>query len=316
VSLVIRRCPLCEFIPKHSGMTKDHSRKLEVDCLRCGRYRISDEAGETLPPGEKHLLSYVCRTWSGEDIPDILTTNMQALIKRAPLVSIPEKRDWLLELVAKNTPTAGDDSAFDFQTDYPLVTASGVNEAEWLRDSLLEAGLLGSGKKGHSNTSCVLTMRGWEYLSQLRREGSRSAFVFVAMSFSSAMSGLFDGAIEPAVRQAGYEPFRVDRKEHTNSIDDEIVGIIHKSRFMVADFTGQRAGVYFEAGMMTGLGRNVIWMCDGQELNKVHFDVRQRNFINWESQEDARQRLFKRILAIEGEGPNIGGAASPRVPGK
>jgi hypothetical protein len=68
--------------------------------------------------------------------------------------------------------------------------------------------------------------------------------------------------------------------------------------------------------MMTGLGRNVIWMCDRQELDKVHFDVRQRNFIDWESLEDAKQRLSKRILAIEGEGPNIGTVGSPRITGK
>ena len=69
-----------------------------------------------------------------------------------------------------------------------------------------------------------------------------------------------------AVRLAGYEPFRVDRKEHANSIDDEIIGNIRKSCFMVADFTGQRAGVYFEAGMMNGLGRTGIWMCKKEEL--------------------------------------------------
>lgn len=122
------------------------------------------------------------------------------------------------------------------------------------------------------------------------------------------MSGLYDDAIAPAVRQAGYEPIRVDRKEHTNSIDDEIVGSIRRSRFMVADFTGQRAGVYFEAGMMMGLGRNVIWMCDKKELGKVHFDVRQRNFIDWDSVEDAKERLYKRIVAMEGEGPNVNDA--------
>lgn len=128
------------------------------------------------------------------------------------------------------------------------------------------------------------------------------------MSFASALSNLYDEAITPAIREAGYEPIRVDRKEHTNSIDDEIVGNIRKSRFMVADFTGQRAGVYFEAGMMAGLGRNVIWICDKNELEEVHFDVRQRNFIDWESVEDARARLHKRILAIEGQGPRALGA--------
>ena len=55
-----------------------------------------------------------------------------------------------------------------------------------------------------------------------------------------------------------------------------------------------------------GLGRNVIWMCDKKELSNLHFDVRQYNFIDWISVEDARARLLNRILRLEGEGPNIG----------
>jgi hypothetical protein len=210
----------------------------------------------------------------------------------------------MLELMAQKTSEAGEDSTFDIATDYPLVTASGVREAEWLRKSLEEAGLVEASGSGLSSTFDAVTMEGWEYLSQLRQSGPNSAFVFVAMSFAAEMSELYDKAIAPAVRQTGYEPIRIDRKEHANSIDDEILGNIRKSRFMVADFTGQRAGVYFEAGMMNGLGRTVIWMCDKAELGKVHFDVRQRNFIDWASVDDARKRLYDRIRAIEGEGPN------------
>jgi hypothetical protein len=54
---------------------------------------------------------------------------------------------------------------------------------------------------------------------------------------------------------------------------------------------------------MLGLGRNVYWMCQKSELDKVHFDTRQYNFIDYESSEDARKRLYNRIMAIEGKGP-------------
>jgi hypothetical protein len=72
------------------------------------------------------------------------------------------------------------------------------------------------------------------------------------------MNGVYDEAIQPAIREARYKPVRIDREQHANRIDDEIVGRIRGSRFMVADFTGQRHGVYFEAGLMLGLGRTVI----------------------------------------------------------
>lgn len=76
---------------------------------------------------------------------------------------------------------------------------------------------------------------------------------------------------------------------------------------MVADFTLQRGGVYFEAGMMHGLGRNVIWMCHSDELKPekgLHFDVRQFNFLTYNDPNDGiKKRLYNRIVAIEGEGP-------------
>jgi hypothetical protein len=119
----------------------------------------------------------------------------------------------------------------------------------------------------------------------------------------------FDEGIQPAVRAAGYEPLRIDKLDHLNRIDDEIIGQIRRSRFMVADFTGQRGGVYFEAGFMRGLGGNVIWMCKKEELeeHKIHFDVRQYNFIDWSTPEDARVRLLNSIRANEGEGPLLMG---------
>jgi hypothetical protein len=72
---------------------------------------------------------------------------------------------------------------------------------------------------------------------------------------------------------------------------------------MVADFTGQRAGVYYEAGFIHGLGRNVFWMVDKQDLANVHFDLRQYNFIDYDSVPDAKSRLQYRIMAVEGRGP-------------
>ena len=79
---------------------------------------------------------------------------------------------------------------------------------------------------------------------------------------------------------------------------------------MVADFTGQRHGVYFEAGMMQGIGRTVIWMCRKNEIREsLHFDVRQFNFIDYESAAEAKDRLYRRILALEGEGVGATGRA-------
>jgi hypothetical protein len=74
---------------------------------------------------------------------------------------------------------------------------------------------------------------------------------------------------------------------------------------MVADFTGQRHGVYYEAGFIQGLGRNVFWICQKDQLEGLHFDTRQYNFIDYTSVAELRDRLYYRILAIEGEGRGV-----------
>jgi hypothetical protein len=97
-----------------------------------------------------------------------------------------------------------------------------------------------------------ITPRGYELLEKLRGGNAESSIGFCAMWFDEDIKPLWLEAIEPAIRMAGYEPKRIDQHEHVNRIDDEIVAMIRRSRFVVADFTGQRGGVYFEAGYALG----------------------------------------------------------------
>ena len=57
------------------------------------------------------------------------------------------------------------------------------------------------------------------------------------MWFDESMDQAFEVGIEPAIEEAGYKPLRIDRKEHVNKIDDEIIAELRRSRFVVADFT-------------------------------------------------------------------------------
>ncbi len=132
---------------------------------------------------------------------------------------------------------------------------------------------------------------------------------FIAMWFDSSMDDAFDNGIAPAVESAGYQPFRIDRKPNVVKIDDEIVGEIRRSRFLVADFTQYareaRGGVYFEAGFAMGLGIPVIFACrkDVVDANNLHFDTRQYAHIVWENPEQLRVDLLNRIRARIGQGP-------------
>lgn len=139
-----------------------------------------------------------------------------------------------------------------------------------------------------------------EVEAEQKRVASDQAFV--AMSFDPAMKPVYDDRLHPGIRNAGYKPFRVDRHDHANRIDDEIMAQIRRSRFVVADFTGQNHGVYFEAGFALGLSL-VIWSCRKSDIPGLHFDVRQYNCIDWAAPDELARRLTVRIEAILGMGP-------------
>jgi hypothetical protein len=220
------------------------------------------------------------------------------IIREMSLFTPPEKLDLLLESIARMSSGPGESAPFNPNDDYPLLIARHPAEASYFIKELMRRGFVEAAPSG-----LLVTLEGWERLEETKRSGRSSNRAFVAMWFDQAMDDLYTKAVDPAIRGARYLPLRIDRLEHVNRIDDEIIGQIKRSRFMVADFTGQRHGVYFEAGLMMGLGRTVIWMCSKDELEKMHFDVRQFNFIDYKSLEDARSRLYNRILVVEGEGP-------------
>ena len=172
---------------------------------------------------------------------------------------------------------------------------------------LEECGLITRDGRNNREQSCTLTIEGYTRLVELERINTDSSKAFIAMWFDRSMNEAWEHGIAPAVRQAGYEPLRIDQREHVNKIDDEIVAEIRRARFVVADFTqgdtGARGGVYYEAGFAHGLGIPVIFCCRKDRLKKVHFDTRQYNHIVWETPEDLRGQLAKRISAVLGDGP-------------
>jgi hypothetical protein len=157
-----------------------------------------------------------------------------------------------------------------------------------------------------------LTPNGFRLLENAETGGAQTNQAFVAMWFGQVTRPIYDDAIAPAITAAGFRPVRIDRKEHSNKIDDEIIAEIRRSRFVVADFTcglfevdgltraEARGGVYYEAGFAQGLGTPVIWTVSKNCMEFVHFDVRQFAHIVWEDAEGFRRALYNRIAAVIG----------------
>jgi hypothetical protein len=152
-------------------------------------------------------------------------------------------------------------------------------EVAFLTDTVLTEDLGYLTKNGITHQ---VTARGLRWLESGTNQESKQAFV--AMWFNETMDLPFANGIAKGIEQAngGYTAFKINDKNHNNKIDDEIVAEIKRSKFLIADFTGHRGGVYYEAGLAQGLGLPVIWTCREDQIKDLHFDIRQYNCITWE----------------------------------
>lgn len=155
----------------------------------------------------------------------------------------------------------------------------------------------------------IITLQGHARLTELATKHVNSLQGFVAMWFDVSMTEAYENGIRPGIKDAGYKPLRIDKKDFLNKIDDEIIAEIRRSRFVVSDFTADRGGVYYEAGFAHGLNIPVIFTCREDALNNIHFDTRQFPHIVWKTPDDLRKQLSARISAVIGDGPKIPPAA-------
>lgn len=258
----------------------------------------------------------------GVSCPEISSTTLNDVMKRRPLL-VHDRADALLRYLGAKSDLLGtvvkfytlDNTKFlETASELLALTASRqmfevITLAEYCRDE----GWIGhqvterAGVSKNSFHELMLRPPGYARLAELDGINSGSKQAFVAMWFDDSMKSAYEDGIEPAIRQAGYEPMRIDQKEHINRIDDEIIAEIRRSRFLVADFTqgeaGARGGVYYEAGFAHGLTIPVIFICREDAIGKVHFDTRQYNHITWKTPEELRARLAQRISATIGDGP-------------
>jgi hypothetical protein len=271
-------------------------------CEVCGgNLRISVAAVESLQAHQAgHMVSAWLRKRPGDKEGIVLSVqHVTQIVKDSPNYSVLDKLDLTLAEIAGKTQQPGQLSGFRAQTDWPLVYAANSDEVYFYFRELAHLEFI------EAPGSPKILAKGYRRLSEIQKSGRHSDVVFVAMWFDQSMDDVYEHGIQPAIVEAGYRPIRIDREEHANRIDDEIIARIRQSRFMVADFSGQRQGVYFESGMMLGLERTVIWICRRDELKQVHFDNRQYNFIDYGDAAELKTRLANRIIAIEGEGPHV-----------
>jgi nucleoside 2-deoxyribosyltransferase len=314
-------CPVCklnddQIVSENAG---DFGRFHRINCPRCKGFTITNIAQSTLPGldiGPKLSAWIRNRNEQYAEVPQITTDTIKDLQAGFPDYGPREKQIILLQNIVRNTEYPGKPVKIVPKYDIPLAWASSQEEFMYYIISLIDRNLLrniGRGEKVHWNLyneliydssgfSVAITPDGWNYLEQHERHIEERTQAFVAMSFSEDLKPIWEGPIYNAITKAGYKPYRVDAEPHIDRIDFKIISEIKNSRFLIADVTEHKLGVYFEAGYALGLGLPVIWSVRKDYLHKVHFDTRQYNHIVWEESEDLEKNLYDFICVIIGKG--------------
>ncbi len=304
------RCPICNNDDAKLPCIGDTT----VECPRCGPFRVTRKfriaaSSAYFSPDQAANAS----GWVRENPDCFLREADLKWLRKLPTPSVGEKAERLLQYLAAAYPKTGapielHDAAGHVNPEL-LARAWAEDDEEliWLFRDYLASKHLVVGSRNKGLQPDAITPEGWDYLHRLRSVNPESRVGFCAMWFDADMTELHQ-AIANAIDKAGFEPRIMNRVEHNNRIDDEIIATIRRSRFVVADFThggnGVRGGVYFEAGFGLGLGLPVIHTCRHDMLDEIHFDNRQYNFVTWQANTlpDFEARLLNRITATVGIG--------------
>lgn len=301
-------CPICASAATDKSNGYDG---LKVDCPRCGDFGITGSAIAVLQNkgwGARATanISGWIRENQGINIDSLSVENFSSI--KPP--SVAERARKLLEAIDKKNTNISDSIDIDLNNDVYWLSvgyASNAEELDYLFRTFLmnEVGYLSfTPTLSYTLMGIQITPKGYEFLESLKSANLDSRIGFCAMWFDNEVLPIWTNAISLAIKDAGYTPKRIDSHPHNNKIDDEIIAMIRRSKFIVADFTGQRGGVYFEAGYALGMGLQVIWTCQKSDLEKIHFDTRQYNFLLWEQDKlsEFKYALQSRIEATLGHG--------------
>ena len=301
----INKCPVCKNNAAEKCIGDDFRRDmLTINCERCDEYKISERCITILH--NDNFTNRQCTNASSKIRQDgnvILTTKNYEQYFNTPNISMTERMDKLLLWLEKKV----DDGEVAAQIPIKDLHLQAISWSMDEKDCKYLISLLQERTLINHNPDLRgfhITSKGWEHLEKLKTINPDSAQGFVAMCFGNdEIREKYNTIFDPAIREAGYHPHKVDNREYNNKIDDEVIRQIRRSRFIVTDLTNERPNVYFELGFAEGLGLPVFQIC--KDGTRIHFDRRQYDTIFWGKAPDKeiKHKLAVRIEAVLGRGP-------------
>ena len=113
----------------------------------------------------------------------------------------------------------------------------------------------------------------------------------------------YEDVFEPAIRAAGFEPYRVDRDPSASIPIEEIETGIGNAQVCFAEITTDNPNVWFELGFAIASRKPVCLVCSTERQSKFPFDVQHRKIIPYDVRsksdfEELGKKITERLKAI------------------
>lgn len=110
----------------------------------------------------------------------------------------------------------------------------------------------------------------------------------------------YEDLFSPAIRDAGLEPYRVDRDPRVSIPIQDIESGIRDSTICLADISIDNQNVWFELGFAIAAQKEVVLVCSDARQLKFPFDVQHRTIIKYRtgSPRDFKSSRNKYLTAL------------------
>lgn len=318
------KCPICD-LEATLLPTRDTHR---ISCPICGEFNIGSPFKiPSFNIDEKIKLMYYYYTTPKDNAELRLQNYITELNKNEFLNKITapktilEKLDNILKYIKDNTHEYGEYVQIERNNGYRQFFCKDDNEFDRMLNDLEEKKLINIKKVSSLEVldtpkttyrGISITTKGFQYVEKLEENKSDLTQCFIAMWFNKCTNNFYKASKQTVENNTGFKVLKIDDYEHINYIPIEIINQIKNSRFMIADLTGHRGGVYYEAGYAEALNIPVIYTCrkdwfeekkdiKGKIIrNGVHFDIKQKNILMWQNNklDDFQEKLLKMIKQV------------------
>ncbi len=310
-------CPICNEPDPEVFLGGE---KYSVTCKRCGKYIITDsfvEELESMNYFNDKLFLLSGHTKNSSKKPLLNTYNYEKIISSLSDLQVNDQIEHLLIYLSTHQTSPGEFILVSTKYDFPIAYCKNEKDFVFILETAyklqyIETAPIYEGMGSHIVSSGRTEMRlahsGYKELDKISESNKQSKQCFIAMSFDKKHEEIYEKGIKKVFELKEFnslKAYRVDEdKSNNDKICNKIVSEIKKSRFIIADLTGNKHNVYYEIGYAMGHNIPIILTCRKKEFNKdeVKFDIRQYPIILYENEDysdlidELKETINARIL--------------------